>query len=72
MVVKAFEEDMTSNEFMGEGKIDVKTLKNSGSLEIKIESEGEEIGKVTCQYNLKTLPPSPLLTIKNIKCDFYK
>lgn len=72
VIVKAYERDMMSSEFMGEGKVDVKALKDSGALEIKIEGEGEEIGKVTCNYTLKTLPPTPLLTVKNIKCDFYK
>lgn len=38
--VKAFERDLTSSEFMGEGKIDVNTLKNNGALEINISGEG--------------------------------
>ena len=36
MTVKAYEEDMTSNEFMGEGTFDLTTLKLSGNIEIKI------------------------------------
>jgi hypothetical protein len=38
--LKAFERDLTSSEFMGEGKIDVNSLKNNGALEINISGEG--------------------------------
>ena len=36
ITVKAFEEDMTTNEFMGEGNINLKTLKEKGQIEVAL------------------------------------
>ena len=72
ITVKAFEEDMTTNEFMGEGTINLKTLKEKGQIEVTLMGEdNEEIGKVYGDYTVKTLPPAPFLIVKNIVCDFY-
>ncbi len=58
---------------MGQGKIDVKPLKDGGDIEVKIiQQDGVESGVVYCKYALKTLTPVPILVVKNIKCDFYK
>ena len=71
--VKAFEEDMTTNQFIGEGAIQIKILKEKGQVEIPIFGEDEEeIGRIYGQYTLKTLAPAPFLVVKNIMCSFYK
>lgn len=73
MTVKAFEEDMTSNEYMGQGTLDLSTLKLNGTLEIKILGEGDDsVGTVYAKYAVKSLQPSPMLVVKNVKADFYK
>ena len=36
IVVKGYEEDTASNDYMGEAKIEIKTLKTNGDLEFKL------------------------------------
>ena len=73
IVVKGYEEDTASNDYMGEAKIEIKTLKTNGDLEFKlIEYDGNPSGTIYCKYVVKTLPGVPTLLIRNIKCDFYK
>ena len=73
MTVKAYEEDMTSNEFMGEGTFDLTTLKLSGNIEIKIVGQDkQQVGVVSCKYSVKSLQPSPMLIVKNIRVQFYR
>lgn len=58
---------------MGKGKIDIKSLKVNGDLEIKIyEDDGTQSGTIFGKYILKSLAPVPMLIVRNIKCDFYK
>jgi len=58
---------------MGKGKIDIKSLKANGDLEIKIyEDDGTQSGTIFGKYILKSLAPVPMLIVRNIKCDFYK
>lgn len=58
---------------MGQGKIDIKSLKANGDIEVKIiEDNNNQSGTIYGKYVLKNLAPVPLLTIRNIKCDFYR
>lgn len=66
------EDDTTSQDYLGDGRIEVKTLKAAGALECKIMEDGEQTGTFYCNYAIKTLPPSPVLFVKNIVCDFYR
>lgn len=40
LIVRALEDDNRSQDYLGEGKIDVKTLKATGAIECKIMDEG--------------------------------
>ncbi len=58
---------------MGAAKIDIKSLKASGDLYIKIiEEDGTQSGIVYAKYVVKNLPPVPMLIVRNIKCNFYR
>ena len=72
LIIRGLEEDLTSEESLGEAKYQIKNLKKNGIIEIELKEKGESTGKVQCQYSLKSLPPSPLLTVKNIRCEFFK
>lgn len=67
--MKGWEEDTASNDYMGQAKIDIKTLKANGDLEFKlIEDDGKPSGTIYCKYVVKALPGVPTLVIRNIKC----
>lgn len=52
---------------MGTGKIEVVDLQKTGVLQCKIILEKEDMGSMTCDYELKAVPV-PVLTLKNISC----
>ena len=54
---------MTSNDLLGEGKIDVRSLKQSGTLDVKLESEGNAVGTVTLKYTVSMIiqPKEPTI-----------
>jgi hypothetical protein len=72
--VKAYDEDATENEYIGSGKIEIKTLRfPGGAIEVNILTEnGESIGTLNAKYTIKNLNPTPLLLVKNIRCSFVK
>lgn len=72
--LKAYDEDSTENEYIGSGKIEIKTLRfPGGAIEVNILTEsGENIGTINGKYTIKNLNPTPLLLLKNIRCNFVK
>lgn len=73
MNVKSSDEDVSTNDLMGEANVDLKTLKTKGDLELKIiDSKKEHVGTIYGKYVNKVLPAVPVLIIKSVKCNFYK
>lgn len=72
--VKAYDEDATENEYIGAGKIEVKGLRfPGGQIEVPILTDsGESVGTVSGKYTIRNLNPTPLLLIKNVRCNFVK
>ena len=55
---------------MGTGKIDITKLENNGNIEFPIILKKQTVGTVSGNYEVKNLPPAPVLIVKNLNCTF--